>query len=267
MDIVLTVMIALVGLAALSTRASHWWRKRSLTAPHTLTVLMYHKISTDRSDELTVCQAQFAAQLQWLKENGYTPISFVDLIAHHQCPATLPQKPIIITFDDNYQNNFELAYPLLRQFHFKATIFVPVGLVGKTNVWDGGNEPLMSYDTMRLMTDLVEFGIHSHTHQDYRTLSMDAIRRDIAQAAAAIAESCFPYAPVFAYPYGGLPKNAGQRQQIKAWLKEYGFLCAARIKGVANPLPLQDLYEICRIGISGHDTLETFVAKVEHGKA
>ncbi|MCS7012863.1 MAG: polysaccharide deacetylase family protein [Chloroherpetonaceae bacterium] len=258
---------ALTSIIALGKSVFRIWRTRPTTLPHTLVVLMYHKLSLHTQDSLTVRQDQFAAQLQWLQAHHYTPISFAELAAHHQAQVPLPEKPIIISFDDNYQNNFELAYPLLKQFGFKATIFVPVGLVGKTNIWDGGNEPLMSYETMRQMTDLVEFGVHSHQHRDYRSLSMNEVRQDISQAAAVAAESGFPYSPVFAYPFGGLPKNILQRRQIKEWLRASGFVCAARIKGIANTLPLRDLYEITRIGISGDDSLQTFIAKVEHGKA
>jgi hypothetical protein len=86
-------------------------------------------------------------------------------------------------------------------------------------------------------------------------------------ASRTAAESGFPYSPIFAYPYGGLPKNPVLRRQVKTLLERHGFLCAARIKGTANTLPLRDRYEICRIGISGYDTLDDFIAKLENGKA
>jgi peptidoglycan/xylan/chitin deacetylase (PgdA/CDA1 family) len=76
---------------------------------------MYHKISDRTCDALTVRQRDFAAQLHWLAQNGYTPISFAELIAYHLHQTNLPQKPIILSFDDNYHNNFVLAYPLLKQ--------------------------------------------------------------------------------------------------------------------------------------------------------
>lgn len=268
MDAVTTLALTLVAasLAAFGLRSS-WIKRVHSQSKATLTVLMYHKISDTTHDELTLRQSDFAAQLRWLAENGYVTISFTELVQHHARRANLPQKPIIISFDDSYHNNFVFAYPLLKQFGFKATIFVPVAYVGKTNVWDNGKEPLMSYDTMRQMTDVVEFGVHSHAHKDYRLLTAEEIATDIACAHATIVESGFPYSPVFAYPYGGLPKNPALRQYVKTLLHKYGFLCAARIKGTANRLPLSDRYEICRIGISGYDTLETFISKVKNGKA
>lgn len=268
MDALATLALTLVvaSLAAFGLRSS--LRQRSgRDDGASIAVLMYHKISDARRDELTVMQRDFAAQLRWLAENGYSTISFAELALHHARYARLPQKSIIISFDDNYHNNFVFAYPLLKQFGFKATIFVPIGYIGKTNAWDDGDEPLMSYETMRQMTDLVEFGVHSHAHKDYRALTADEIAADIACARAEMAESDFPYSPVFAYPYGGLPKNPLLRQRVKTLLRQYGFLCATRIKGVANRLPLSDVYEISRIGISGYDTLETFISKVRNGKA
>ncbi len=262
----LGLALAATGVAAFALRSSLWlplWHSMHTT----FVVLMYHKISDCTCDALTVRQRDFAAQLHWLAQNGYTPISFAELIAYHSHQTNLPQKPIILSFDDNYHNNFVFAYPLLKQLGFKATVFVPVGYVGKTNAWDDGSEPLMSYETMRQMTDLIEFGIHSHSHKDYRTLTADEIAADIAAASRTAAESGFPYSPIFAYPYGGLPKNPVLRRHVKALLERHGFLCAARIKGTANALPLRDRYEICRIGISGYDTLDDFIAKLENGKA
>ena len=62
--------------------------------------------------------------MQYIKDRGYEPISFEQLIEYHENRRELPEKPIIITFDDGYLSNYELAYPILKEFNFKAAIFV-----------------------------------------------------------------------------------------------------------------------------------------------
>ncbi len=238
-----------------------------MTVPKRLPILMYHKISETAQDDLTVTASSFEAHLLHIQAQGYTPIWCIDIANFIECQTPLPEKPIVISFDDGYQNNHDLAYPLLKKFGFKATIFLPVKFIGKTNVWDGGGEPLMTYDTMLNMTDLIEFGMHSYAHLDYRTLSFNDIRADVERCVSELQHHRFPYSPVFAYPYGGLPKDDSIKINLKQLFEQQGIRLAMRIKGETNRLPIQDSFELRRIGISGLDSLLRFKLKLWSGRA
>ncbi len=122
----------LAALAALALLA--WLTIRySLLVPAVrgLPILMYHHVDPTRKDALTVTAEQFAAQLRFLATAGYQSITCRDVVDHLEHGTALPARPVLLTFDDGYVNNLEYAYPLLVEHGFKATIFLPVGLLAK----------------------------------------------------------------------------------------------------------------------------------------
>ena len=73
---------------------------------------MYHRVSPDRCDDLTVTVAQLEAQLDWLRDAGFRFVALADLLA----PASsLPDRPVLVTFDDAYLDTYELAVPVLQR--------------------------------------------------------------------------------------------------------------------------------------------------------
>ena len=86
-------------------------------------ILMYHHLSEDVTNSEMVSPEQFEAQIRALAEAGYTGISFDELQAYVLRGEPLPEKPVVITFDDGYRSNYTLAYPILQKYGMKATIF------------------------------------------------------------------------------------------------------------------------------------------------
>ncbi len=99
-------------------------------------ILMYHYIASnpnpkDRArDSLSVSPEKFEAQMQYLSQNGYTPISLDTLYGIFTGQASVPGKPVVLTFDDGYIDFYTNAYPILRRFNFHAVSFIPTGLMG-----------------------------------------------------------------------------------------------------------------------------------------
>lgn len=90
-----------------------------------LPILMYHKIAEDSAaDEYTITQKQFADDLLWLKENGFTTVTTHQLISYAESGEALPEKPVLLTFDDGYYNNYLYAVPLLAQNNMTAVFSV-----------------------------------------------------------------------------------------------------------------------------------------------
>ena len=92
-------------------------------------VLCYHRFGA-RASKLTVTPAAFAAQMQYLAKNGYhvLPMTRIEeFLAGH---APLPRKSVVITIDDGYRSTFDIAYPILRQHAFPATVFLYSDFVG-----------------------------------------------------------------------------------------------------------------------------------------
>ena len=131
-----------------------------------LPILMYHNIGPLREGfdrYLTVSPEMFERQLQWLKKHGYTPIHSSDWIAYHRDGTTLPEKPILLTFDDAYADIVEFRIPLLIKYGLAGTVFVVSDEIGGTNKWDLhlglSEQPLMSESQIREWADIgIEFG-------------------------------------------------------------------------------------------------------------
>lgn len=89
-------------------------------------ILMYHSILRDsaRQGKYVISPAVLAADLDALQEKGYTAVTVSDLLAYVQDGADLPEKPVMITFDDGYYNNYIYAYPLLKQRGMKAVVSI-----------------------------------------------------------------------------------------------------------------------------------------------
>ena len=86
-------------------------------------ILMYHHLSEDVTNSEMVSPEQFEVQIRALSEAGYTGVSFDELQAYVLRGEPLPEKPVVITFDDGYRSNYTLAYPILQKYGMKATIF------------------------------------------------------------------------------------------------------------------------------------------------
>lgn len=87
-------------------------------------ILMYHSISdTDPNNSLLVPVKQFEEQVKWLKESGFTPMLLDDVIQAYTT-GYVPKRPVAITFDDGYADNYTEAYRILKQYNMKATFFI-----------------------------------------------------------------------------------------------------------------------------------------------
>jgi peptidoglycan/xylan/chitin deacetylase (PgdA/CDA1 family) len=229
-------------------------------------VLMYHKFSTELNDFLTVTIAQFEAQLAYLKSENYQFITAQNLLDFYINNKPLPSKPLLLTFDDGYVNNLELAYPILKKYDAKATIFIPTSFVGKTNKWDNGNDGIMSLEQLKSLDPSVfELALHSHEHRNYADLSVAEIASDVARNVAFFKQNNLNYTPVFAYPYGGRPENEIKIGMIYAF-NTFGIKAAFRIGNRVNSLKIKYLYELNRIDMRGADGFWVFKWKVRVGK-
>ena len=129
-------------------------------------ILMYHYLSqpppgADRyRRDLSVSPALFEQHLAYLQAEGYQSITLYDLLHHLTQGAPLPHKPVIITFDDGYRDNYDNAFPLLQQYGFDATFFV---LVEVTNQ---GEAEYLTWDMMREMLAAgMDIECHARVHE------------------------------------------------------------------------------------------------------
>lgn len=230
-----------------------------------LPVLMYHNVceADSQSHGLTLSVAKLEEQLQYLSRKGYASFHLGEI--EHK--TSLPQKSVIITFDDVTENQL-LAIPLLEKYGFKATFFIPFHYIGKTDSWNTpGDEKIMTVEQLKALSpDVVEFGYHSYLHRQYTKLSEKEINNDFTECNKVIAETGLKVYPALAYPYGNYPKKDPENSQFKELLKSNGMKMAFRIGNRVSNFAFADPYEINRLDVKGHESLFKFKMKLRFGK-
>ena len=136
-----------------------------------LPVLMYHSILKDsaRQGKYVVSPAVLAADLDALQKRGYETVTVSDLLAYVQGGTPLPDKPVMITFDDGYYNNYVYAYPLLRQRGMRAVVSI-IGSQTALYTQEGTENAYWSHlrlDRLQEMQDVFEVQNHSWNLHEY----------------------------------------------------------------------------------------------------
>lgn len=163
-------------------------------------ILMYHYIRLrPGSDDplgqrLSVDPATFQAQMHWLAQHGFTPITLSELAALRAGLTPAPPHPIVLTFDDGYRDFYQNAFPILRAHGFHATVFVVAGFVGQ--------ERYLTWDMIRELdrSGLVEIGAHTVHHPDLTTLAHP--ESEIRDCKDALERAVGHPVTAFAYPAG-----------------------------------------------------------------
>lgn len=188
-------------------------------------ILMYHSIAAGGSP-LETSPDTFARQMEWLSTHArVAPLSeVVDSVAGGK---PLPPKTVVLTFDDGFADFYSQAAPVLRQFGFPATVFLPTAYCGRTNQWPGQpawvpERPLMTWEQIReLAGNGYSFGAHSEHHPDLTAISCTEAEREIAGSRREIESRVGRPADYFCYPYGKW--NAAVRELVA---RSYRGACA-----------------------------------------
>lgn len=234
-----------------------------------LPILMYHNVSVNTGDSvgLTICTKNLEAQLKHLKDNNYTALHFSDL-QQMKSLNDFPEKAVIITFDDVYVNQLEHAYPLLQKYGLKACFYIPFQYVNGTDVWNKGEEPIMSIAQLKsLNSEIIELGLHSFAHNMYNELSIKEIQNDFNKCKNFILENKLIVQNTLAYPYGKYPRKGEEQDAFFKILNENKIAYGLRIGNRVNTFPFKNNYEIQRLDIKGEDTLKVFKRKLKKGKS
>lgn len=187
------------------------WGFTTVAAPPMLTnpgsgarrvpVLMYHyiRVNPDPRDRLgfslSVTPWDFASQMDWLVANGFHAITFRELHAYLDGAAGLPSRPIILTFDDGYEDFYTTALPILIRHDFKAVSYVVSGFIG----WPGYMSAAQVREADRAD---IEIGSHTVDHADLTRQSYAGLRYEVTASKRALEELLGHPVLSFCYPSG-----------------------------------------------------------------
>ncbi len=221
---------------------------------------MYHYVSVPPPDadhyrvDLSVSPQNLEAQVAWLAEQGYVSITLQDLLYHLTLGWPLPEKPVILTFDDGYADAYENAFPILQKYGFVGTFFI---ITDRITYGD------LHYATWDQVIEMHKAGMdiqsHTRTHPDLRGVSNVELLWQILGSREAIEARMDTEVHFFCYPAGRYDANT-----IRA-LERFGYWAAVTTEYGATHA-LEDLFTLKRIRIRSADTLEYFIEKVtRHG--
>jgi len=203
-------------------------------------ILTYHSISPGNSP-LKISPSLFAEQMEWLRANArVAPLG--EVVAVLADGKTLPERTVVLTFDDGFRDFHFAAAGVLRRLGFPATIFLPTAYCGKSNSWPGqpdwvDREALLDWPQVaELARDGFQFGAHSVNHLDLTALAPEEAETEIAGSKAEIEQHTRQPVEFFAYPYGRW--NSSVRALVRRHCRGACATAAGVVEPAADPLAL-----------------------------
>jgi peptidoglycan/xylan/chitin deacetylase (PgdA/CDA1 family) len=247
-----------------------WWRPAvNYRWPR---ILMYHMIKDPergaRFNGLRVSPLMFERQLSWLKKNGWSSYTMSEIIESSEKTA---EKKVVLTFDDGFADNYTNAFPLLKKYNFKATLYLvadrhdrdwSVSKKQHHNTGELRNEPKLSDEQVAemLTSGLVELGAHTLTHANFAIIATEEKKQQILQSKIDMEKQFGVQIKTFAYPFGIF---LGTDPQLVA---NAGYTSAVTTESGIDPSESADLFQLKRIKMSGKDNFLAFVLRMRGGK-
>jgi peptidoglycan/xylan/chitin deacetylase (PgdA/CDA1 family)/predicted TPR repeat methyltransferase len=239
-------------------------RRGDLEAERTtsIPVLCYHRVAVDGPADLAdyrVTPAEFGDQMRLLRRYGYHAITAETLAQHLATAKPFRGRPVLITFDDGYQDFADSAWPILRKHDFTAQVFIVTDKVAGQSDWDaqyGPTAPLMDWPTIqRLHAEGCLFGSHLATHRSAETLTPDELLREAAGSNAALEARLGEPVRAIAAPFGIYDDRLSYILELCGY--KIAFTTEEKIATVYD-----DALSMPRIEVLGGTDLQTFADSI-----
>jgi len=240
-----------------------------MATKHPVPILMYHSVSqtTNPAFQAIAMPPQvFAEQMGYLQQNGYTSLTVTQFAEVIRAGGMgLPEKPVILTFDDGYADFYTDAFPILQRYGFTAIVYVVAAYVGYTSRWlrqEGEtNRPLLNWEQLREISAAgMECGAHSCSHPQLDVIPLRAAYDEIVRSKEILENELSRHVLSFAYPFGYYTPEICQLVQSA------GFSSACAVKFSMSALD-DDLFALARLMPTGDMNGDQFTALVQgHGQ-
>jgi peptidoglycan/xylan/chitin deacetylase (PgdA/CDA1 family) len=225
-------------------------------------VLMYHSVSdapADSTQALSVRPAMFAAQLRYLRKQGFSGLTFGELCQRRRSGQPLPARPIVLTFDDGYADLIEEALPIMIEQGFPATVFVTTGWLRDAARYAAGTplDRMLSWGQLAELSSAgVEIAAHSHSHPQLDQISEPSLRAELVGSRRLLEDRLGQPVCSLAYPFGYSSKR------VRAVAREIGYLQAAVVANAVAESAC-DPFGVPRLTIRRSTSLAGF-ARIAH---
>ena len=243
------------------------------TRHHTLAILGFHKIGEPPPDGwdtwFYIPEATFVEYLRYLQGSAWQVIDLATFLEGLEAPNRLPERAVLLTFDDGYKSMRTVALPWLLRFGFPAVLFVPTGFIGRRNTFDTAEpeEALCDWDDLAYLERRgVSVQSHGATHRPLSDLTPaeleEELRRSKTTLEAGLAKRVevfsYPYGDdgVSSYPYGDDGANSQTLQNVRKTLERAGYRAACLYGGGPISLPASDTYRLTRLAVGPDGDLQ-----------
>ncbi len=192
-------------------------------------ILTYHNLGEQAKGRLVLAAASFREQMRYLKTNGYRVVSLPDFIEFSRLNRQLPQRAVVLTFDDGYRAFKDHAYPVLKELGFTATLFIYTDWVG------AGRGSLSWADLRELAAAGMDIQAHSKTHADLRRAQGETeaqyarrMQAELEQPQDLFNRNLGRRSQILAYPYGRWEEG------LLPKVKDYGYIAAFSVRRQGN---------------------------------
>jgi peptidoglycan/xylan/chitin deacetylase (PgdA/CDA1 family) len=231
-----------------------------------LAVLAYHKVGAAPAGSwatwFSVSEAAFVEQLSLLADTGWEAVGVDTLLAGLRERRRLPDRAVLLTFDDGYRTLCGAALEALRRFGFPAIVFVPTDFVGRCDHWnDDSDEPVEALCGWDELSRLDEAGVsvqsHGASHRSFSRLDPDKVTAELTTSKRELEAALGRAVELFAYPYG----DRGSDGVAERELARAGYRCAFGYGGAPNDIPVPNEYCLARIAMGADTDLEAELAR------
>ena len=242
---------------------------------------MYHSVS-DRDADVSHAYYQtntkpeiFARQMQFLADNNYKVITLteaIDLISGHSIPCSLPvtghRSPVteapryaVLTFDDGFRDFYDNAFPVMSNYGFHSTVFLPTGVIDNDSKVFKGRECL-NWDQVRSLSGRdVTFGSHTKYHHQLYLISRDQVADELKQSKEDIEHNTGHQANTFSYPYAFPDHDVEFIKYLKGLLQQIGYKYGVTTR-IGTISKSSDLYFLKRLPVNSGDDIELFTSEI-----
>lgn len=220
-------------------------------------VMMYHDILPEKEVFFDVTPEELEADFELIKSKGLTPINLDQLVIHLRTGSPLPEKPILLTFDDGYGGHYEYVYPLLKKYKYPAVFSVYTKNMGINT-----GRSHVTWEQLKIMAGnpLVTISGHSKTHPpDLTKLSDEELVQEIVESKELLEKNLGKSIRYFTYPTG---KND---ERVRKLVQEAGYIAALAMDD-NNEIFAGESENLLAIGRFGQSSLEELVDKASGGK-
>lgn len=232
-------------------------------------ILMYHSVSENLFGkkhpyyQINTSPLMFAKQMKWLKEAGYQTLTLAQLRTSMD-EGCVPDKTVVITFDDGYQDFYIDAFPSLRRYGFTATMFLATGRIQDSPARVEGVDYMTWREVGELHKEGIEFGSHTVSHPDLRSLGPEEIDYEVCFSKDTIEDHLGARVRTFAYPFAFPEEDRSFTRFLEDLLKNYGFESA--VSTVLGRAGCKDeRFFLPRLPVNTWDDYALFRAKLEGG--